>query len=178
MDPPLSEAGRAQAHRLAQALASLPLRAVYTSPLSRAMETARSLASAHRLDVIPVADLREIGAGVWESLLIEEIQERYGALLQQWWNAPDEVRVPGGETLEELRARGVAAFEDIRRRHLEEAVAIVAHGGVNKTILLTLLGAPLASYWRIRQSNACINVIEFDGNQARILMMNETTYLK
>lgn len=56
-------------------------------------------------------------------------------------------------------------------------VAVVAHSGVNKTILLTLLGAPLSSYWRIRQHNACVNVLEYHGDRAVMLVMNETSHL-
>jgi broad specificity phosphatase PhoE len=178
MDPPLSKAGRAQADRVATALEPVPLQAVYCSPLQRAQDTAVAVAAPHALPVEPVADLREIAFGEWESLGSNEVERRFGALLEEWWRRPDQVQIPGAEPLAAGRERAVAALRTIVGRHPGARVAIVAHGGVNKLILLTLLRAPLASFWRLSQSNACINVVEFDGPRGRILAVNETTHLR
>lgn len=177
-DPPLSIQGRQQAERTAEALRGVSLHAVYASPLARALETAMFLARAHGLDVIPVADFREYSAGVWESLTLVEIEERYGELLQRWYADPSVVRIPGGETLEEMRSRVLPSLHGIVRAHPDEGIAVVAHGGVNRAVILTVLGVPLSSFWRIRQDNACINLLEFNGSHARVLIMNETTHLK
>jgi broad specificity phosphatase PhoE len=72
----------------------------------------------------------------------------------------------------------MAAMRGIVGRHPDGQVAVVAHGGMNKLILLTLLGAPLASFWRLSQSNACINILEFGAARGRILAVNDTTHLK
>jgi len=66
----------------------------------------------------------------------------------------------------------MAAVRELIQRHDGETIAIVAHGGVNKTILLTLLGAPLTSYWRLRQANGCINVLDAIDGQTRLLVLN------
>jgi broad specificity phosphatase PhoE len=71
----------------------------------------------------------------------------------------------------------VSALLEIVTRHAGEQVAVVAHGGVNKTLLLWALGAPLASYWRIRQHNACVNRVEVDAGRARVLSLNDTAHL-
>lgn len=163
---------------MASALQAAPLRAVYCSPLQRAVDTATVVAAAHRLDVTPVADLREIAFGVWESLLHEEVEQRFGALLKQWWERPDQVRIPGAEPLQAARDRVAAAIHGIAARHQGGEVAVVAHGGVNKLLMLTLVDAPLSSYWRMRQDNACINVVEFDGDRGRVLVLNDTTHLR
>jgi len=178
MDPPLSEAGRAQADRVATALRTIPLRAVYCSPLQRARDTAVALAAPHALSVEPVADLREIAFGEWVSLPGEEVERRFGALLHKWWRRPDQTQIPGAEPLSAGRDRAMAALRTIVGRHPGGRVAIAAHGGVNKLILLTLLSAPLASFWRLSQSNACINVVEFDGPRGRSLAVNDTTHLR
>ena len=177
-DSPLSDAGRAEAILLADALHAVPLQAVYCSPLRRAVDTAAVVAAVHRLDVIPVADLREIAFGVWESLLATEVEQRFGALLKEWWERPDRVQIPGAEPLDAARARVSAAIHEIVARHQDSQVAVVAHGGVNKLLMLTLLDAPLSSYWRMRQDNACINIVEVDGNRGRVLVLNDTTHLK
>lgn len=177
MDPPLSDAGRLQAAHVATALRPVPLQAVYCSPLQRARDTAAAVAASHQLSAESVDDLREIAFGEWESLVHDEVEERFGALLSEWWKRPDQVQIPGGEALETGRRRAVGAVQRIAARHPDAGVAVVAHGGVNKLIMLTLLGAPLASFWRIKQDNACINVLEFDGDHGRVLMMNDTTHL-
>jgi broad specificity phosphatase PhoE len=176
-DAPLSERGRRQVERLAEAMRRVPLAAVYASSLGRARRTAQPIADAHGLLVYPVDDLREIDQGAWEDRVLEEIEARDGDLLRAWWEAPESVRLPGGESLHEVQARSVAAVRAIAGRHVGRPVAVVAHGGVNKTILLSVLGAPLASYWRLRQHNACINLIEFDGAQPRVVTLNETAHL-
>ncbi len=175
-DSPLSATGQAQAAAAARALARAPLVAVYASPLRRAIETAQRIASVHQLQVTPLPGLHELHQGVWESLTLAQLETQYGALLQQWWDRPETVRVPGGETVEEVRDRAMAAVDDMVRHHPGETIGAVAHGGVNKAILLTVLGAPLSSYWRLRQRNACINVLEFDDERARLVVLNYTRH--
>ncbi len=178
MDPPLSDAGRLQAARTSEALRSVPLQAVYTSPLQRAVATAAAVAAPHALSVESDPDLREIAFGEWESLLGEEVEQRFGALLRQWWERPDQVEIPGADSLEDVRVRATGALRRIVARHREAPVAVVAHGGVNKLILLTLVGAPLSSFWRLAQTNACVNVLEFAGDRGRVFVANATAHLK
>lgn len=177
MDSPLSEAGLRQAESAAHALRAMPLAAIYSSPLRRALETAQRIAEIHRLAVTPLAGLHELRQGVWESLRMHELEERYGVLLQEWWTNPNTLRVPGGETIEEMRERAMAALQTMVAQHRGETIAAVAHGGVNKAVLLTVLGAALTSYWRLRQVNACINVLEFGGAHSTLLVMNYTRHL-
>lgn len=177
MDPPLSDRGRAEAAAVAEALRAAALAAVYSSPLVRARETAEDVAGTHRLPVILHDGLREFSAGEWEGLTTEQIEDGYASLLRQWWSTPHLVRIPGGESLEELTARAVAAVEEIRRRHEGKAVAVVAHGGANKTILLAALGAPLSSYYRINQVNGCVNVLDYEGDRTRVIILNDVTHL-
>jgi broad specificity phosphatase PhoE len=162
---------------LRDALRPLPLAAVYSSPLARAQETAAVVAAPRGLSPILHDGLREIGVGVWEGLLMDEIEQRYAQILREWWDRPHLTRIPGGETLDELRTRAMQAVGEIRARFPTGTVAVVAHGGVNKTILLTALGAPLASYWRIRQANTCINMLEYEDDRARVVILNHTAHL-
>lgn len=178
VDTPLSDAGRMQAIRVSHALQGVPLHAVYCSPLQRAVYTATALSVPRELRAEPVADLREVSFGEWESLRGEEVEQRFGALLRDWWARPDQVQIPGAEPLNAARDRMVAAVSKLVAQNDGGHVAAVAHGGVNKLLILTLLGAPLSSYWRIRQDNACINVLEFLGDRGRLLVLNDTTHLK
>lgn len=177
LDAPLTERGRQQVACLVAALREVPLAALYASPLERAQETARPLAAARGLAVVPVDDLREIDQGEWEARRLDEVRAEDGERLLAWWSAPHTVRMPGGETLDEVQARARRAFDTIAARHAGEAVGVVAHGGVNKALVLGIMGAPLAAYWRIRQNNACINLIEADGPASRVLSLNDTMHL-
>jgi len=177
LDAPLSERGQRQAENLVEALRQVPFAAVYSSPLERAYGTARALAEAHGLTTIAIEAFREMNQGEWEGRRVDEVAAEYGESLKMWRDSPAETRLPGGESLAEVAKRAAAAFGDVAARHPGGTIAIVAHGGVNKTILLTLLGAPLAHHWRLRQGNACINIVDMDGSTARIAVLNDTIHL-
>ena len=176
-DSQLSTLGRAQAGQLARALASHPLAAVYSSPLSRALHTAQAIAAPHGLPVRTVDLLREIGLGVWERLTELEINEKFGRVLEVRRLDPLGVIPHGGETLAAVQARGMQAVSEIIARHPGETVAAVAHGAVNKMIILAALDAPHGSVFSIRQDNGAINVLEFAGGRARVMSLNETSHL-
>jgi len=177
IDSTISALGRAQAARLAEALASVPFRAIYSSPLSRARDTAVVIAAPHGLSVVTRDRLREVSMGEWEGLNEAEITARFGEVLRARRRDPEGVTPGGGETLAELRARGLDAIREIVAEHPDEAVAVVAHGALNKAILLGVLDAPPRAYWTIRQDNAAINVLEFGARGARVLLLNETGHL-
>ncbi len=117
-DPPLNEAGRAQARALAETLADEQVEAIYTSDLRRAAETAEVLGAALGRPVTPDSDLREIDVGSWSGLTREEVTERFPD-----WETHD------GESLEDLQARVVGAVRRIAERHPDGQVLIVTHGG-------------------------------------------------
>lgn len=176
-DAPLSERGRRQLERLTRALRAVPLAALYASPLPRARVCAEAVGAACGLAVHLVDEFREMDQGEWEGRLVDEVVAADGTRVQRWWDAPHEVQVPGGETLQQLADRAVRAFDAVVARHRDQAIAIVAHGGVNKVILLSVLGAPLAHHGRIRQANACVNVIEVEDGVRRVVLMNDTAHV-
>jgi len=178
IDSTLSQRGRAQTECLAEALARVPFRAIYSSPLSRSLETAQAIAARHALAVVPLDGLREVGMGEWEGLTEDEITARFGPVLTARRKDPEYVTPGGGESLGALQARGLATIRGLVARHPCEAIAVVAHGGLNKAILLGILGAPFSRYWAIRQDNGAINVLEFDDRGARVRLLNETAHLR
>jgi len=177
MNSALSPLGRSQAARLARALAGVPLAAIYSSPLIRAWDTALVIAAPHRLSVAPVADLHEIDLGVWEGLTEGEITQRFGDVVARRRRDPEHVVPPEGESLHKVQARALRAMQEILARHDDATIAVVAHGAVNKMVLLSALDAPLSSYWRIRQDNAGINIVDVYGIHKVVRVMNETAHL-
>jgi broad specificity phosphatase PhoE len=122
-DPPLNEAGRAQARELAEQLRSTPFDAVYSSDLRRAHETAEIVAAPHEVPVIIERGLREIDVGSWSGLTRTQIEERF----------PDGSR-PDGETREQHLARVLATVERIAREHAGSRLLIVSHGGTMRAL--------------------------------------------
>jgi alpha-ribazole phosphatase len=157
----LSARGRRRAHLVARTLERIPLVAVYSSPSTRAFQTARPLASAHNLT--PIADdaLREIDFGELEGRRYDDIQGTHPDLYRSWMQAPTQVQFPGGESYAQLQARAVEAMEAIRTRHCGSLAAIVSHGGVLRAMLADCLGMPAETIFRLDQSYGGVSVIDW-----------------
>jgi broad specificity phosphatase PhoE len=126
-DPPLNDAGRAQAVDLSAALASEELAAVYSSPLRRAFETAEVVAAARALEPVAVEALREVDVGSWQGLTRAEVERRFPEQYARWldhgqgWD--------DGESYEEMGDRVVAALLELAEAHDGERILAVTHGG-------------------------------------------------
>src|SRR5579859_3790036 len=117
-DEPLADRGRAQAACLATALAELPIRAVYASPLQRAEETARPIAARLEVPLRTEPRLREQCFGAWEGLTRAEVAAQNGdSTLTRWEADPGRMAPPGGETLEVVRERALACIEELSSAH-------------------------------------------------------------
>lgn len=178
VDIPLSERGIEQAGALAGRLAGQKISAVYSSDLGRAFETARRIADPHGLGVISRPALREMHFGDWEGLTFKEIRERYGDLIKQWWANPLGMNVPGGEGLSGIASRVVPALREIVEKHMDEQVAVVCHGGPIRCLVSTVLSMDLNKYWKIRQDNASLNILDFsDWDSGIVSLLNDRSHL-
>ncbi len=126
-DIPLNATGREQAERLAGELAGHGIDFVYSSPLSRALDTARAIARRSGTDLRTDPRLREMDLGEWEGMLSSRIAELYPQLFRQWREDPRPIRPPGGESIRELHDRVVAVVEEIVRRHPGRTICLVTH---------------------------------------------------
>ncbi len=177
-DIPLSEKGLDQARALAGRLSNQKISAVYSSDLGRAVETARQIADPRGLRVITLPALREMNFGRWEGLTFKEIRESYGDLLKRWWAEPLGMAVPGGECLSDLVARVVEAARAIVEKHMGEQVAVVCHGGPVRCLVGTVLNMDLNRYWKIRQDNAALNILDFpDWENGIVALLNDRSHL-
>ena len=140
-DVPLNETGLAQAALTGQRVASQwQPAAIYASPLSRAVVTAEAIAARCGLPVQIHPGLADIHYGDWHGLTPEEVGARWPAELDGWCHAPEAARIPGGETLADLRGRGMAMIGELAAGHPGETVALVGHTVINRIILLGVLG--------------------------------------
>jgi broad specificity phosphatase PhoE len=153
-DPPLNAEGWRQAEQLAARLRDEPLVAVFSSDLRRAEDTARAIAELHRLSVRIDPRLREIHQGRWDGMLYDEIVAQDGDLLRAWETHPLGARPPGGESLDEVRSRVVAAAQDIVDEFPGQVVCLVSHK-VSLTVLRCVItGEDLERALQVLPSNA------------------------
>ncbi|WP_312501030.1 histidine phosphatase family protein [Lacrimispora sp.] len=128
-DIPLNETGRSQAELLAKGMDSRPVSRIFSSTLTRAMETAERISSRQKVEIYSMPQLIEVEFGKWEGMTWDEIMEAYPKEYKLWTLSPDEASPPGGETQDQVISRCVLAVGEILRiTGGREDVAIVSHG--------------------------------------------------
>ena len=176
-DTPLSPRGLEQGKKAALALKNIPIDRAISSPLSRSFETCRMAADYHHLTVMKDGRLIEISHGLWEGIHADEIEARYPKEFRLWHTHPEQVQMPEGENLEDVRKRAREAFDEYAAKYDGETVLVAAHDAVNKAIICDLLGLDMSHFWQIKQDNACINVLECDKDIWRLVTLNSTAHL-
>lgn len=172
LDIGLSARGRRCAQLIARTLERIPLAAVYSSPSTRALETATPLATAHNLSPLVDDALREIDFGELEGQRYDEIQVTHPNLYRSWMQTPTEVQFPGGESYTQLQARALEALDEIRTRHRGSLAAIVSHGGILRSMLAHCLGMPAETIFRLDQSYGALSVIDWFGDTPHVRIVN------
>ena len=173
----LSEQGRKEAIAVARriALEWKPI-TVYTSPMQRCIDTGEAIGDACQIQASVLDTLNDIDYGDWQWRTHEEVQEEFPHQFEAWLRAPQLVRFPGGDSLQDLVARTAEAIRTIHSRHPMETVVMVGHDSVNRAILMQMLDQPLSSYWRLEQSPCCLNLIEFTDYHVRVERINDTAH--
>ncbi len=177
-DLALDEVGRAQAEALAERLSGLPIAAVYSSPLRRAVQTAKPIADKLGLQVRPISGLMDIDYGDWQGRTPDEVAKIYPDLYRLWLDKPHLVEFPHGESLAEVRARVMAALKELIARHKGQTILLVAHQVVNKVLICAMLGLDNSHFWRIRQDNGCIDIFDYEEGRFTAVLINDTCHLK
>ncbi len=178
-DDELSEQGRVQAEALAEALAILPVAAVYSSPRRRACDTAAPIAARHQLDVQLLPELTENSFGEWEGMSRAEVLARSpeDERLLRAWEANPEIAPPGGESFAVVRERVVGMVERLAREHPDQTIVLVSHVGPIKVLLAVALGAPLTSLFQIFLDPATISVVDWRQPRPTVRLLNSHAHL-
>ena len=177
-DVPLNETGLAQAEATGRRVASAwQPTAVYSSPLSRATETAEAIAGHFDLPVQVHPGLADIDYGQWQGLSPEIARQRWPEEIDAWYHRPHQARIPGGETLDELRQRAMATLNELATRHPGQTIVLVGHTVINRIILLGVLGLGNERFWHLRQDTCAVNVIEVEAGDYTLASMNDTCHL-
>lgn len=166
----LNERGKAQAEALAERIGKLPIDAVYSSPLERAMETALPLAGRLGLDVRTSEEFQEVEIGSWTGLELGQLAD--DPLLRRYDSFRTGTRPPGGELLVEVQQRMVTGIESLRREYPLGLLAVFSHADPIKTVLAHYAGMPLDFLPRLEISLSSVSVISVNDHGPRILAVN------
>lgn len=179
-DIALSEEGMKQAKKLAEHFPAERLDAIYASDLQRATKTAEIIARPFGLSVQCEEAFRELSFGAWEGLTYEEIVQRWPKALENFFQHPDMLQIPQGETFRQVQDRAMNRLNAILQEEgaEEKTIAIVAHGAILRTILTAQLCIPLRCVWRIRQFNTAVNIVRYDDFVPTVELMNGTAHLQ
>ena len=163
-DVELNDIGREQAAEVGDKLKDLEIKAIYTSPLKRARDTAKQIAGHHNINPLVVDSLMEMNFGIWEGKDFVEIKKEDPDRLDQWFRDFDNFIVPEGESVAEMFARTSRAYEEIistSDKNSKDNIVIVAHGGVIQSLLSYLCYGDTSGYWRFGVDNCGINKVEY-----------------
>ncbi|GAA3663466.1 histidine phosphatase family protein [Asaccharospora irregularis] len=174
----LTEQGIVQARELAEDITKYPIDYIYSSDLGRAIQTAEILGEKLNLEVQKTEGLREMGFGVWEGLLIDEIKKDYSDIYDIWRNDPHLVNIPKGETLQVIKERVDNFIEEINKKHENKHIIFVTHSITLRVMLLSFLGSGMENIYRIKQDNTALNIVEYRDYGPVVIKMNDTSHIK
>lgn len=169
----LNERGQKQAQALGEALLDVPIKAIYSSPLERAMETATPIAESHKLKIVQEPDLMDTDIGKWQGRSWKLL-----ALKKEWkivQHAPSRFRFPEGESFPECQLRIVNVLERIVQTHKkpQDVVAVVFHADPIKLAVAHFLGMSLDHFQRLGCDTGSVTALHVNEMGAHLLKLNQ-----
>lgn len=174
----LTKKGLEQAKELADTIVDYPIDYIYSSDLGRAVQTAQIIANKLNLDVNKTPALREMGFGIWEGLLIEEIKKYHLDTYNTWRNKPHLVNIEGGENLNIIKERTDKFIEELNKKYDNKHIVLVSHSVTVRAMLLSFLGSSMQNIYRIKQDNTALNIVECRDYGPVVIKMNDTSHIK
>ncbi len=174
----LTDRGLVQADAIARRIAGQwkPV-AIYTSALQRCVVTGSKIAAACGIAATALDGLMDLDYGAWQMRTHDEMKAEAPELYRRWHTAPQLMRFPGGESLQDLVARTSDALRMVLTKHVGQAVVLVGHDSVNRALLLQLLDQPLSTYWRLSQDPCTLNEVDIEGETIQVRRINDTSHL-
>ena len=178
-DIALNDKGSWQARRVARALARRgPVAALYSSDLSRARDTARSIAAETGLEVVTEPGLRERGFGSFEGQTFTELEASWPAQTARWRQRDPDWAPPGGESLTSVRERVLQITYSLAERHIGEQIVLVSHGGVLDALYRAAIGLDLQAPRTWTLVNAGINRLLWTPQGLTMVGWSDTAHLE
>jgi probable phosphoglycerate mutase len=177
-DCELNDTGLGEARALDGYFRDVLIDSIYSSPLSRATETAEAIATPKGLTVIPDQAFIDLDYGEWQGLALKEVEEKYPDLYRLWRERPQEVAFPGGESLARVRARAWEGLGRVVGENSEKAILIVSHRVITKVLICAALELDNSHFWQIKQDTAAVNCFEYTGKTFIVSLINDTCHMK
>lgn len=176
---PLNKTGQDQAGALALALKNETLTAIYSSPLSRSIETARHIKALHpSTPLIEEEGLLEMDLGDFDGMDSDLWAEQNQDFLKVWLERPGSLKMPGGESLEEVQIRALSTIDRITRVYpAQSTILLSSHNFVNLTILCHASQIPLDRFRKLKQGTGSFSVLYKDIECLRVQSINQQTHL-
>jgi len=176
-DVNLDEVGIKQAELLGKHLSNWELETIYSSPLRRAIDTANIIARYQKIGVHIAEGLIDFDYGEWQSLPEQRAKRLYPSLHDEWHNNPHKVKMPGGESLEDVKKRAIKVVNDVLSEY-QGSVVLVSHRVVNKVLICFLLGLDNSYFWNIKQDVGGITIFNYVDGRFVLTRHNDTSHLK
>jgi phosphoserine phosphatase len=180
IDIPLNKEGKNQADALALTLKDEPLVAIYSSPLIRAIETARLISKFHpSTPLIEEQSLTEMDLGEFDGMEAAYWSAHYQDFFKTWRSTPGSLRMPGGESLQEVQVRAIDTLEHITKLYPSGgSLLLCSHNFVNRALLCEALGLPLDRFRDVQQDTATLNILYMQGRRLWAELVNDLSHLR
>jgi broad specificity phosphatase PhoE len=175
-DIPLSEAGKQQAEALALRLKNEKITAVYSSPLQRALDTAKAIAACHHLAVNTLTSLKEIKVGALEGRLASELLMRFDEFISGNGGEKNPQMPPGGESLEDVQKRAWDTISGLAAQEPQGTLVVVSHYFVILSVICRVLNLPLNQIVRLRLSTGTLSAVSIENGNSRLELFNEGSH--
>lgn len=176
-DTGLSPLGKKQAAALKERLKDEQIDALYSSPSLRCVETARPLSKYQGLEIITNKNLLEISHGDWEGKTRKEIEKLFPGQLRIWKEKPNEIQMPNGENIHEVKKRVESFLEGLRKIYEQKNVLACAHDAILRIILAPILNLDYDKIWGIQLDSAAITRVAWSSPKT-VISLNDSKHLK
>jgi len=172
----LNDVGLQQARETAAALADKGIKFILTSPLKRAVVTAQVISEALGAEYQTDESFNNIDLGDWQGVPKKKVQEDYPEQWKQWTTRPEELVLPGGESVEDVRKRASGRLLEILEADRGD-FALVTHRSVIKVLAADMLNVPPPYFWKFYIDNAAFSVFEYNSGDFTLLNWNSNSHL-
>lgn len=174
----LTENGKLQAVKLAKRLKNHDIDIIYSSDLTRAYETALTIANEKNMTPIKNSNLQEMNFGIWEGELFSDILVEHKEDYLKWVKSPESLEIPKGETIHDLENRVGSEVRKIINVNKGKNILIVSHGTALKTMILSLLNTSLNNYKNLAMGNVSLSIVEVRDYNNVLITYNDTSHLE
>lgn len=177
MDIPLDEKGKRQAKLIAVRFEGEDIDAIFSSPLSRCLEIAQTLAHSRGMDVHADERLAEMDLGDWSGKTYQEVSEHHGNIIEQWRKNPTSLVPPNGESLLQVRERVLSWLDFTWSNYTWSNVFVASHSTPIRMIISELIGLPIERMFSLALDLASVSTLTYNGTHATLEKLNDTSHL-